>query len=190
MALRPGERVLVQFPDDQDELWHELLLLACVVGLEWVVVTPDDEVEVQDLREVEVRFLGPNRRLPRGVKAEEAYMVYFPNQPNNYWLDSEVAGYMLEGQKLATLERVSRGLPADLNPGRRATGKQAQLATASGAAPAAAGVAVVPVAPAAGAPLAGVPAPPAAAAATAGPPAGAAALAVAAPVVASRWVVA
>ena len=78
MALRPGDRILVQFEDDKDELWHERLLASYVTGPEWVVVTPDDEVEIRDPREVEVRFLGPKRRLPRGIRAEEAYMVLFP----------------------------------------------------------------------------------------------------------------
>ena len=189
MALRPGERILVQFPDDQDELWHERLLLACVVGPEWVVVTPDDDVQIQDLREVEVRFLGPNRRLPRGVKGENAYMVYFPNQPNNYWLDTEIADYMLEGQKLATLERESRGLPAELNPGRRATGKQGPQAAAGGAGPAAGDAVADPGTPAVGAPAA-VAVPPAAAAAAPGVPAASGALAAVVPGTASRWVVA
>ena len=92
MALRPGDRVLVQFKDDADGLWHERLLASCVVGPEWVVVTPDDEVQVQDLRQVEVRFLGPRRRLPRGIRANEAYLVYFPNQPNNDWLHCRHTG--------------------------------------------------------------------------------------------------
>lgn len=191
MALRPGELVLVQFPDDLDELWHERLLLAYVVGPEWVVVTLDDEVEVQDFRGVEVRFLGPNRRLPCGVKAEEAYMVYYPNQPNNYWLDSKVADYMLEGQNLATLERESRGLLADLDPGRRATGKQAQPSCHLGRSGtcrswgrSGSGV------DGCGCPTRRGSGPRAAAAAAAGPPAGAAALAVVVPVAASRWVVA
>ena len=129
MALRPGDRIIIQFADDEDELWHERLLASCVSGTEWVVVTPDDEVEIQDLSEVEVRFLVAKRRLPRGIRAKNAYMVYFPKQPNNDWLDSEVADFLLEGQKLATLERERRGLepvaakPYAPGPARRLVGK-------------------------------------------------------------------
>ena len=44
-----GRYVLVQYPNDEELLWHERLVLARVAGRRWVTASPDFDVGAEDL---------------------------------------------------------------------------------------------------------------------------------------------
>ena len=64
-----GEKILVRYVDD--EPLHERVLCSCVVDWEWVILTPDGDVYVEDYSDqnhdiVQVKEFGPRGGLPRG----------------------------------------------------------------------------------------------------------------------------
>ena len=71
-----GRYVLVQYPDDEEPLWHERLVLARVAGRRWVTSSPDLDVGAEDLSTPPlsaIRIEGRNRELPIGTDNEELY---------------------------------------------------------------------------------------------------------------------
>ena len=102
-----GDSVIVQYAGDaQPELWHERLLLAPVgvAGMRWIAVTPDGEMQVLDLDEVSAfRALLANRRLPRGIREADCYLIYFDGRATNFYSALEMRDLIEEGKRMADL---------------------------------------------------------------------------------------
>ena len=57
-----------------EALWHERLLLHDLKSESWVVLTPDEDMYIEDLSRADsLRICGPNRQLPRGIGNCEWY---------------------------------------------------------------------------------------------------------------------
>ena len=105
MAIATGKVVLVRY--DQ-EVWHESLVTWHVDLAEHVVCTPDFDfyVERLDLGNQDltgIRYYGPGGTLPVGVAAADVYGF-------QAFTEREVYEVVVEGQRLATAERLARGL--------------------------------------------------------------------------------
>ena len=70
MSLRAGRRVLAYY-DEDDDLWHERLLLAEIRHPTWVVLTPHFDIYSEDLTDnMGLQVLGPKGSLPRNFRAK------------------------------------------------------------------------------------------------------------------------
>eukprot|EP00973_Karenia_brevis_P083670 11608623-Karenia_brevis.AAC.1 len=70
--MKPGQRLLLSF--DGEELWHERLVLAAVGRGMYVVMTPDEEIQIADLSDVSYyRLVKPNGELPLGIRRGQSY---------------------------------------------------------------------------------------------------------------------
>lgn len=97
--MEPGRRILVGYVGE--ELWHERLLLARVPGKpsHWVILTPDDDMYIEDLRACAgVRVVPVEGGLPRGVSVGTCYRF--------------AADF--EGEELGNLKKEARELVASL----------------------------------------------------------------------------
>ena len=62
-----------------EALWHERLLLHDLGNGSWVVLTPDEDMFVEDLSRADsLRICGPNRELPRGIGNGQSYRFGAP----------------------------------------------------------------------------------------------------------------
>ena len=102
-----GESVICQYADDdQPELWQERLLLAPVglSGLHWIAMTPDGDMEFLDLETVSAfRPLLAQRRLPRGVREQDAYLIYFAGRATGFYSGPELKDLTEEAERTAIL---------------------------------------------------------------------------------------
>jgi hypothetical protein len=62
----PESQVLVNFPNDAIP-WHHRVLLFRIEGSKWVVLTPDGDIQVIDLKSRDLRALSRNSPIPRGL---------------------------------------------------------------------------------------------------------------------------
>ena len=102
-----NRHILLEYAVAGPRLWHERMLLEWIGGEEYVVVTPDRDVYIEDisltnsdLRTIRVRP-GPGL-LPDGVVGAEVY-------PLPVWNAAELSAIRAEGQQLALQERNRRG---------------------------------------------------------------------------------
>ena len=66
MPLDGSRTVLIGYPGEA--LWHERLLLHDVGNGSWVILTPDEDMFIEDLSRADsLRICGLNRELPRGI---------------------------------------------------------------------------------------------------------------------------
>ena len=117
--LRPGQRVLVFYdPDPNELLWHERLLCAHVRGHHWIVATPDRDIYLEDLEEgIEGMVpLGPMGGLPAGWSRGPTYL--FRNSAQGLLSKAESGRLQAEGEELAVAERAGpdAGAPPPLPP--------------------------------------------------------------------------
>eukprot|EP00973_Karenia_brevis_P053901 7487213-Karenia_brevis.AAC.1 len=72
MALKQGQRILLPF--EGEALWHERLLLSHISKGKWIVMTPDEEVQIQDLSDIgRFRLVKPDGSLPLGIRRGHSY---------------------------------------------------------------------------------------------------------------------
>ena len=90
---------MVGYPDEA--LWHERLLLHEVRSGVWVILTPDEDMYIEDLNGCDgFRVCGPRRELPRGVLAGESYRF---GQP--WYTNSELNDLKREAKELAEFQK-------------------------------------------------------------------------------------
>lgn len=147
-TLQPGTRVFVRYDDD---VWHERVVLAWVAGAEYIVLTPDGDVFIEQLDSANadlsgVRYAPTSGGVPAGLAGAQLYR--FALLPAG----AELAAVLSEGVSHARVERQARGLAQP--PGAGVAGGPGGVAPA-----------VVPI------PLPAVPPPPIAGAPPLPPPA-------------------
>ena len=91
-------------------LFHQRMLIGYVDGKDWVIVTPDFDVYVEDFTINDdgaqaVRFGPPTGALPAGLVATQIYMF------RPVLSRARKAALLSEGQRLAAIEKARRGLP-------------------------------------------------------------------------------
>lgn len=99
--MKEGSKLLVRYDED---LWHERVLLARVVGSRWVIVTPDGDVYSEDMGPhnddiTAVRACGVNGARPAGFK-DRVYGWATGRTPTG----RPLAALIEEGRQLALLE--------------------------------------------------------------------------------------
>ena len=71
MSLDIAEpQILIAYPEDPTFTWHHRVLLRRLHGSTWIVLTPDEEVQVEDLSHHAVTALSRNSPMPRDVGAD------------------------------------------------------------------------------------------------------------------------
>ncbi|CAK0822112.1 unnamed protein product, partial [Prorocentrum cordatum] len=151
-TLPPGAFAFVQYDDPADTgLWHERLIMGWISGAEYVVMTPDGGVFIEQLDSANrdlsgVRFSPVTGGLPAGFAGARLYR--FAAQPAG----ADLAALLAEGASHARVERQARGLAQP--PGAGAAGGPGGVAPVVAPAP-------LPAAPPPAAPGAPPPPPPA-----------------------------
>ena len=112
LALREGRSVLVWY--DGDVCWHERVLLRLYRGTQWAVVTPDEDVFIEDLDPQggdisHIRGLNPLRRVPEGIDGNNVYMVYMEGQPGDFYTPEQLAGFNREVDALPEFRTPAAG---------------------------------------------------------------------------------
>ena len=109
-SLAPGTYAFVQYNDPADNgLWHERLILGWVSGSEYIVMTPDGDVFIEQLDSANadlsgIRFSPSSGGLPAGLTGAPLYR--FAAQPAG----AELTALLNEGASHARVERQARGL--------------------------------------------------------------------------------
>ncbi|CAK0893356.1 unnamed protein product [Prorocentrum cordatum] len=151
-TLPPGAFAFVQYDDPADNwLWHERLIMGWISGAEYVVMTPDGDVFIEQLDSASrdlsgVRFSPVTRGLPAGLAG--ARLRRFAAQPAG----ADLAALLAEGASHARVKRQARGLAQP--PGAGSAGGSGGVAPVAAPAP-------LPVVPPPAAPGALPPPPPA-----------------------------
>ena len=131
MSLVSGRSVLVQFPDDdQPELWQERVLLVKVQKRVWAVASPDAEVDVLDLDDYVTKNMPLDRRMPRGIREGDCYLVYETNTADNFFSPSSMKQLIREARGVVDDYLAEQGEEEEPARGaadgrRRITGKRA-----------------------------------------------------------------
>ena len=71
-GLSPGDQVLVFYDDPTEQQWHARLLLSCITGDEWIILTPDGDIYGEQISSGNPDFLAwrpmdPNNVIPVGI---------------------------------------------------------------------------------------------------------------------------
>ncbi|CAK0802220.1 unnamed protein product, partial [Prorocentrum cordatum] len=109
-SLAPGTYAFVQYNDPADNgLWHERLILGWVTASEYIVMTPDGDVFIEQLDSANadlsgIRFSPSSGGLPAGLAGVPLYR--FAAQPAG----AELTALLNEGASHARVERQARGL--------------------------------------------------------------------------------
>ena len=159
--LSPGRLGMVHYLGGVGDIWHERLLLTQVSGTSWAICTPDDDVYVEEVGQLDFTP-STSGRTPPGLAGA---MLYRFSENLDTAHDAESwADLFVEGIAAAQIERANAGLAAPDGADNaalqfvtevRRVGLMAARSQAGGAPAAAAGVAR-PVGPAGPAAVAGV----------------------------------
>lgn len=130
-----GSRVFVAYDGDEG-LYHERLILGHVQAGEYMVMSPDADVYVEQLDRgnvdlVSIRAVGPDGLLPFGIGPDNSYRLPVIGVP-------ELERVLAEGARLTDVERQTRGLVVEGRPRRWGAGAVAGGAVAGAAVAAAA----------------------------------------------------
>ena len=99
--------VLVRYNVGGPELWHERLALEHVAGEEYVIVTPDRDLYVEELSAANEDLIGVRARPARGVLPPGiAAAAVYPLPP---WTAAELTAIRGEARQLLAAERNQRG---------------------------------------------------------------------------------
>ena len=115
-GLSPGDQVLVFYDDPTEQQWHARLLLSCITGDEWIILTPDGDIYGEQISSGNPDFLAwrpmdPNNVIPVGINRAQVYgFRVFPDP-------AALARLTAEGQRHAAQERVRRGLAGGVQGG-------------------------------------------------------------------------
>ena len=132
-GLSPGDQVLVFYDDPTEQQWHARLLLSCITGDEWIILTPDGDIYGEQISSGNPDFLAwrpmdPNNVIPVGINRAQVYgFRVFPDP-------AALARLTDEGQGHAAQERVRRGLAGGVQGG--GGGPAGQIAPLAGGQPA------------------------------------------------------
>ena len=69
----PEPQILIAYPEDPAFTWHHRVLLRRLTGATWVVLTPDEEVQVEDLSHHSVIAMARNSPVPADV-GDDCYL--------------------------------------------------------------------------------------------------------------------
>jgi hypothetical protein len=110
--LSEGDSVLVR----DGSMWFEKVLIRKVSDLKYFVVTAEQQREIFDFRGREWKLMPGDRRLPRGLKEEDCFLVYIRRRKGNFFTEAELAGFRTEADSLLAAlpasSSSSSGLPA------------------------------------------------------------------------------
>ena len=115
-SLAPGTWAYLYY--DGDDVWHVRLLLAWCDGAEYVVLSPDYDMFIEEISAANadlggLRIAGQTTELPVGLAGQPVYAF---NPPLS---GAQVGDLILEGSRMARAERQARGLaPAAGAPAR------------------------------------------------------------------------
>ena len=129
-----GRIILVHYDIPGDLTWHARVVLSHVIGGEWVILTPDGDIYVEDISSTSLdidswRIFDPTGPIPPGVNAAHVY-------PFNPYPDQATLSRLLtEGDVYASMEKLQRGLPIAPPPAAAATAAPVAAVVAAGAPP-------------------------------------------------------
>ena len=105
-ALRPGRRVLIQFPG-RSATWHERMLLAVVADSEWFCVQPDGKILLLNLETMRgVRMVPAAGGRPPGLTGTvESFKEAPTDAQRRAWIEEGVLHAELELERRGAIDK-------------------------------------------------------------------------------------